>query len=235
MPPGTESTEAKVYFRTLNRSLDADDRSVFAELYLPDVQFLVELKRSDYHIPEIDLQVRDSVYKIRRVDRVASPPAPLTDYRITTLTRDELKKWFSTKSHGAPPLHEFLNNRLRDSLLFHQFDEHWDKDTVHIFYVSPLSPVSNDIWVLHENTNQLLQFSADMDVSNPETWAKTPMRPCLHPLEPALFLNPHRDRGEQPEFSKDFIGRALFNCVVLGNRIEILPDDVETYHEQNSP
>jgi len=231
-PAGQEVTELKIYFRTMDRPLDHGDNSEFGELWVPGIQMLVELKRSDYHIEEIDYLVRDDFFKIRRVDRVASPPAPREDYRTTTISRAELREWFSTKSHAAPPLAPFLRQKLRTTLLEHQFDEQWDETAVHIFYTAPISPVSNDIWVLHENTNQLLQFSADMDISKPATWEKLSLRLRFHQLDPQLILTPDRERGGAPEITKDFVGRVLFNCLVLGNRIEVLPEAVREYLER---
>lgn len=231
-PPGEALSELEVYFRTVERPLDAGDESEFGELFFPAIQMLVELKRSDYHIDEIDHAVRDEFFKVRRVQRAATAPVPLDEYRTTVVNRDELREWFSTKSHAAPPLADALRRRLRDTLLKHQFDQQWDDASVHIFYVSPLSPVSNDIWVLHENTNQLLQFSADMDVSHHHTWDKLNLRLKFHQLDPNLILTPDRERTEANELNKDFIGRALFNCVVLGNRIEVLPKAVQTFLDQ---
>lgn len=228
-PAGQEISELRVYFRTVDRPLDPGDRSQFGELWFPGIQLLVELKRSDYHIEEINQPVRDEFFKIRRVDRVAEAPVPLTEYRTTVLSREELRDWFSTKSHSAPPMAQQLRERLRDTLLEHQFDEQWDEDAVHIFYTSPISPVSNDIWVLHENTNQLLQFSADMDISDPSTWENLSLRLKFHQLDPNLILTPDRERAGAPELSKDFIGRVLFNCVVLGNRLEVLPEAVREH------
>lgn len=231
-PPGEELIELEVYFRTVERPLDAGDESEFGELFFPAIQMLVELKRSNYHIEEIDHAVRDEFFKIRRVQRAATAPVPLDEYRTTVVNRDELREWFSTKCHAAPPLADALRQRLRDTLLKHQFDQQWDDASVHIFYVSPLSPVSNDIWVLHENTNQLLQFSADMDVRHHRTWDKLNLRLKFHQLDPNLVLTPDRERTEANELNKDFIGRALFNCVVLGNRIEVLPEAVQTFLDQ---
>ncbi len=231
-PPGEELSELKVYFRTVERTLDAGDNSEFGELFFPAIQMLVELKRSNYHIDEIDHAVRDEFFKIRRVQRATTAPVSLDEYRTTVVNRDELREWFSTKSHAAPPLADALREQLRDTLLKHQFDQQWDDTAVHIFYTSPLSPVSNDIWVLHENTNQLLQFSADMDVSDHATWDKLDLRLKFHQLDPNLILVPDRERTEANELNKDFIGRALFNCVVLGNRIEVLPEAVQAFLER---
>lgn len=233
-PAGQELNELEVHFRTVERPLDAGDNSQFGELYFPAIELLVELKRSDYHITEINHPVRDAFFKIRRVQRAAAPPAPLADYRTTVLLRDELKEWFSTKSHAAPPLADQLRAQIRKTLLKHQFDKDWDDQAVHIFYTAPLSPVSNDIWILHENTNQLLQFSADMDVSQSATWENLSLRLKFHQLDPNLILTPDRERTEANELNKDFIGRVLFNCVVLGHRIEVLPDAVQQFHDQKA-
>lgn len=233
-PPGEVLEELEVYFRTTERPLDPGDNSQFGELYFPATQMLVELKRSDYHIAEIDHPVKDASFKIRRVERVAKVPAPREDYQITTIPRAELRDWFSNHAHQAPPMAENLSVRIRDTLLHHQFQEQWDEDVVHIFYLAPLSNVSNDIWILHENTKQLLQFSADMDIDDPATWGELSLRLKFHQLDPGRILTPDRDRGGEGELSKDFVGRALFNCVVLGNRIEVLPESIQEFLDNRS-
>ena len=227
--PGQGVEELQVYFRTVKRTLDPGDNSTFGELWFPATNMFVELKRSDYLIKETDYHVRDRHFKIRRVDRLAGPPAPLDEYRKTVLSRAELHDWFQAHSHRAPPLPQTLRFRLRDTLLENQFQTHWDTESVHIFHIAPLATVSNDVWILHENTNQLLQFSADMDVSDPATWEQLSLRLKFHQLDPRLILTPDRERGGEAELSKDFIGRVLFNCVVLGNRIEIMPAEIQTF------
>jgi hypothetical protein len=46
----------EVWARPLHPRLDVGDRSEFAELWIPAVNTRVELKRSDYHVPEMNLE-----------------------------------------------------------------------------------------------------------------------------------------------------------------------------------
>ena len=215
--PDSEIDEITVFFRTITRQLDADDHSQFAEIYFPEIELLVELKRSDYYLSEVDLRVQDKFFKIRRVERVRHLPAALKNHRQTTVNLGELRNWLAARAHRAPPLDDLMRERIRESLLDHQREEIKDASVAHVFYVSPFSAVSNEIWVLHQNTNHLLHFSADMDLSDPQRWNQFHLRLRIHSLDPS----------GRAELSKDFIGRALFNCVVLGNRIDVSPEQIQ--------
>ena len=65
----------EVWARPLHPRLDAGDRSEFAELWIPAVNLRVELKRSDYNVPEMNLEIVDRSFKVKRVIRQLRPPA----------------------------------------------------------------------------------------------------------------------------------------------------------------
>jgi len=57
---------------------------------------------------------------------------------------------------------------------------------------------------------------------------------CAAPRLSAVTLNLPTSREGYVTLSKDFVGRALFNCVVLGKRIEMSPEAAKKLLEEKA-
>jgi hypothetical protein len=66
----------EVWSRRLHPKLDADDRSEYGEMWIPAVKTVIELKRAEYKVPELKLEIAESAFKVTRVSRQTRPPAP---------------------------------------------------------------------------------------------------------------------------------------------------------------
>ena len=58
----------------LHPELDEGDRSQFIELFIPPLNYLVVLKKADYAVPEMDLEIRNEGFRIYRVEHYDRPP-----------------------------------------------------------------------------------------------------------------------------------------------------------------
>ena len=63
---------AKLWIRKVDRVLDKGDKSQFLELVFPAIGTMVSLKKSDYLIDELQLQVKSDGYKISSISRSVS-------------------------------------------------------------------------------------------------------------------------------------------------------------------
>ena len=216
--------DLEIFFRAVPRELDAGDQSKFAELWIPDVHMVIDLKRSDYRIEELGLAVKDDHFKVRRVVREDTPPAPLSSYQHHDIPHAKVRDWITLNLRTAGPLAPTLARRLRETLLDFDLGREPDVAVTHVFHLAPISPASDDLWVFHENRKQLLLFSSDMDLSNEAYWESTPITLEVYNLAPEVILAADASAAGTNTLSKDFVGRALFNCVVLGERIEVSPE-----------
>lgn len=73
-------------------SLDEGDHSRFAEIWLPASRILLSLKKADYSIPELALQVRSKTYHVVRgsYDLEATDAKP-DKWFVVRLPRDEVE------------------------------------------------------------------------------------------------------------------------------------------------
>jgi len=213
--------DLEIFCRAVPRNLDEGDRSQFAELWIPEVDMVIELKRADYRIEELNLRVRDDQFKVRRVVRETTSPAPLSDYSRRLVAKARVQDWMAEHLRRAEPLPDVLAERLRNALLeFCAQQEHKDP-AGHRFYVAPISPVSDELWVLHENTRQLLRFTSDMDLDDEAYWKTTPIHLNVFDLHPDVIQSWADIAAGTVKLRKNFVGRALFNCIVLGQQIEL--------------
>ena len=224
--------DLEIFFRPVPRELDAGDQSKFAELWIPDIHMVIDLKRSDYRIEELGLAVKDDHFKIRRVVREETPPAPLSSYQHYDIPHAKVRDWITLNLRTAGPLAPTLAKRLRETLLDFDLGREPDVTVTHVFHLAPISPASDDLWVFHENKKQLLLFSSDMDLSNEAYWESTPITLEVYNLAPEVILAADASAAGSNTLSKDFVGRALFNCVVLGERIEVSPERAKQLLEE---
>ncbi len=216
--------DLEIWFRPVLRELDPGDNSKFAELWIPDIHMLIDLKRSDYRIEELGLAVKDDHFKVRRVVREDAPPAPIANYQLHAIPHARVREWITANLRTAGPLAPTLAKRLRETLMDFDLGRAPDLTVTHVFHLAPTSPASDDLWVFHENKKQLLLFSSDMDLSNEAYWESTPITLKVFRLDPEVILSPDGGAAGTATLSKDFVGRALFNCVVLGERIAVSPE-----------
>ena len=214
--------------RPLHPKLDAGDRSELAEITLADFGISVEAKKADYTIEELDAVISNDTFKITRVSRdiangegreIKADYAEMRDYlfrtrkdaqfpegdllmRMRLAARKELKK--QVESTGGPM-----------------------PEGVQVVHLAPLSPVANEAWAFWEAGRILIRFASDIDLANPAVWEHEDLAVRIYDIERQVVVSLDEVPGSNAFLTRDQVGRALFNCIILGKRIELDPKAAE--------
>jgi hypothetical protein len=161
-----------VWLRQLHPQLDPGDRSGFVELVLPTLQVKVTLKKTDYRIEELNLDVKGRGYRMINVSREAAP-ATSEGYQALEFELPALVEYlFKTRNQREFP-DPALQDRMYKAVLLELGDRRIPSvGGIHICHVGPMSSVSNELWVFWENGRMLIRFTSDMDLSNPAVWSQ---------------------------------------------------------------
>lgn len=208
----------------LHPKLDEGDNSQFIELFIPQLNYLVVLKKSDYEVPEMDLKIRNEGFRIYRVEQYDEPPASMSDLPATSLNKQALiEHLFSTRNQRVYPS-EALMERMRAALR-----EHYDDlgeipmEGPQTVYVAPISEISNTLWVFWENARRLICFSSDSDLTTQAYWEMERLGVRMVDLENKVVISHAEAAGSNAFVTRDWAARALFNCAVFGQRHVVEP------------
>jgi len=212
-----------VWLRQLHPQLDPGDRSGFAELLLPALQVKVTLKKTDYRIEELNLDVKGRGYRMMNVTREA-PPAISEGYQVLELDLPALVDYlFKTRNQREYPA-PALADRLHKAVLLELGERRVPPvGGVHVCYVGPLSPVSNELWVFWENARMLIRFTSDLDLSNPSVWSQENLKVRTFDIDNQVVVSQSEVPGSNAFLNRDQVGRVLYNCIVLGQRVAVAP------------
>jgi hypothetical protein len=218
----------EVWARRLHPRLDAGDRSDFAELWIPAARTRVELKRSDYSIPEMNLEVVDRSFKVKRVIREPRPPASRSNYEVESYAQVEVQDHLFTTRTNRMPVSENLKTVTRKLIVEHLNKTHSDPFTEdQIFHVAPISPVCNDFWIFWETERKIMLFAADMSLSNPGFSKLSQLRMDVIDLDKDVVASTREVPGSNAFVTKDWVGRLFFNCILYGQRQVWTPEEIE--------
>ena len=217
----------EVWARRLRPRLDPEDRSEFAELWIPAVNTRVELKRSDYKISEMNLDVVDRSFKVKRVTRHVRPPASRSSYEVGRYSLPEVRDHlFATRTNQAP-MSDNLRAAARKLIADYLNKAHPEPFTEdQILHLAPVSPVCNDFWAFWETGRKIMLFSADMDLSNPGFSLLSQMRLEVIDLDKDVVASTKEVPGSNAFVTKDWVGRLFFNCILYGERLVRTPEDI---------
>jgi hypothetical protein len=218
-------TSFELWFRPVKpRAPDPGDESRYAELWIPVAQIQLQLKLADYPIPELGRRVRSPGYRITRAAPSPTAPGPRQDYAVITVERDQVRAYL-TEVRGRPHLPEA---RLRVRLVAAM------KEVVklhppanpagpQIFYLSNVLPVSGDLWVLWANEQVAIRFGGELGADQPDLLEMLPLHTQLYDLKKQVVASLLETEGRTGFITKDWAGRILFQCLVLGERVEVPP------------
>ncbi len=218
-------TELEFRVRALTPDLDAGDRSAFAEITIPLLRCQVLVKKPDYVIEETGMAVKAGGFRIYRVAREDAPDtAPEDAVTVRVAMADLWEYLFRTRGQAEFP-EASLVDRLRTALAG-QFREEAAREPVtgiQTVYFAPLAPVANDWWVYWEDRKLLIRFSSDIDLTNPEVWEHERIGVETWNTYRQMVVSTEEAPGSNEFLTRDQIGRALYNCVVLGRRVALPP------------
>jgi hypothetical protein len=217
----------EVWVRPLHPPLDAEDDSEYAEMWIPAVNTRVELKRSDYEIPEMNLAVVDRSFKIKRVTRQLNPPASRSDYQVSRYALAEVQDHLFDSRTNRVPMSNDLRTAARKLVFDYLYKAHPAPFTEdQILYVAPVSSVCNDLWAFWETDRKIMLFSADTDLANPGFEQLSQLRLEVIDLNKDVVASTSEVPGSNAFVTKDWVGRMFFNCILYGERIVRTPDEM---------
>ncbi len=211
------------WVRRLDVKLDEGDHSQVAEIILPLLGISAQVKKADYAIEELGVDVKSPSFRIVNVARVEVSAQLPADAAVVLANYAEMKSYlFRTRSQAEFP-DEALFARLRVALRQHLgLDPSQQEAGEHVVHFAPLSPVANELWVFVENKKTLVQFSSDLDLENPALWEHQSMMVRTYDVLNQTVVSLHEAPGSNAFLTRDQVGRALFNSVILGRRLVVV-------------
>ncbi len=219
--------QVALWIRTVQPERDPGDHSEYAQIWIPRVNLALDLKRSEYAVPELKLEINERAYRVERVNRLEAPPYPERAYTLVKLPmREVLDFLLRTRNERQVPEGE-QRVRIREAIL--RYVAHHVTDQVtepQVAFIAPLSPVANDVWIFWENGRRVFHVTADYSISHPAFWEHAPLNVEVVELDAAVVVSREQVPGSNAFVTRDWMGRVLFNCVILGERVELPAETV---------
>lgn len=213
------------WVRDLEKALDEGDESRFAEVVIPHFGMLVTLKFSNYHIAELGVHIRNDGYKVVHVTRHIPPALIPAGYTLVSVDAKEMvDHLFRTRNDKTFPSEQMLLP-MRDSV-GRVVEEDFEKrgadipNEGQILHLAPLSPVVNESWFFWETGRMLIRVASDIDLNHPLVWQQDSLFVDTYDLESQVVVSMDEAAGSNAYLTRDQIGRVLYNCIVLGVRLE---------------
>jgi len=217
----TKAGNETIWVREVRPELDPDDNSRFAELLLPVVGVAVTLKKADYRIEEMDLTVKSDRFKIVRVSRVDLPADLEREWTPLKFEGPALRAYLFAQRGDVSFPDDALVERLRSAVRT-QIEQHFEDsgkqipEDVGTTHCAPLSSVANEIWVFWEAGRMLIQFTSDLNIADPKVWDQEKLQARIYDIDQQVVVSLQEVAGSNAYLTRDQVGRALYNCVVLG-------------------
>jgi hypothetical protein len=211
------------WVRRLDVKLDEGDRSQVAEIILPLVGIAAKVKKADYTIEDLGVTIKSPTFRIVNVARMDVPPEPPAGYVVVKADYEEMKGYlFRTRSQAefpGPEMFERLRVALREQL---RLDPTQREVGEHVVHLAPLSPVANELWVFIENKKMLVRYASDIDLENPGMWKHQSLAVRTYDILNQTVVSLNEVPGSNAFLTRDQVGRALYNCVILGKRLVVV-------------
>jgi hypothetical protein len=211
--------------RPLSPTLDAGDRSLYAEILIPRLSTVVRMKKTDYTIEELSLVVRSDRFKIVNVEKVDRMPAdPALAATVEYPVRTMLDYLFAHRAQPDPPSPDFLE-RLKAAVRQEVGQRVGPRTVDATVHFAPLSPVANEVWAYWEEPKWLLRWASDVEIGNPAVWEHESLALKIFDVVEQTVVAFSEAPGSNAYLTRDQVGRALYNCVVLGRKVTIPPPE----------
>jgi len=219
----------QLWLRTLQTVADPQDNSRYLEAVFPAIGVVVTLKKTDYQIPELKLLVRSDGYRITQIARDTSKQnIQKHDYAVMDIDTGALyKRLFQTRLDCVYPdaalLAHLKESAAQQIAALHDAPTQAKPQQPATFFVAPVHKVSNEVWGFWEEGKLLFRFTSDIDLSNPALWAHDSVNVQLYNAVEQTVVSHEERPGDDRFITRDQIGRALYNCIVLGQKISLPP------------
>lgn len=229
---------ATLVFRVRRPEVKADegDESEWADIRIPQLNLGATVKRPDYAIEELGLEVRSSKFRIVNVYRLEAENREFPEEEDWRTVECDLQRLMDTL-RDSPARGTFPDQALSERLYLAccrqlEIDPDARGTGDQIIHIAPMSPVANEVWVFLENQNLFMQFTSDTDIENPELWTAQQLRVRTIDAANNTVVSMEEMPGSNVYVTRDQIGRLLYNCIVFGKRILVVtPDDPDAPEE----
>jgi hypothetical protein len=215
------------WVRRLEPRLDPGDQSVLGEILLPQLDLGVRVKKADYRIEELGATVKSETFKITRVTRGQVPARAPRHCAVVEVDMKEMRDYlFRTRNqhdYPDPALLERLRKAVRQEATKEGLLATNAPAGEQIVHLAPLSPVANEIWVFWETGRKLLYFASDIDLANPAVWQHETLMARIFDVDQQVVVSSEEAPGSNRFLTRYQVSRALFNCIVFGQRLTLLP------------
>lgn len=216
--------QGQLWLRRLQTITDPNDNSRFLELVFPAMGIAVNLKRTDYRIPELKLDVKSDGYRVIRISRNAYTAADAGDY---------FRFDFSPEALNDRLFQERLNAVFPDETLLSRMCERVAREIDGLetlpagkaggtVYFAPVNVVANELWLFWGEGKLLFRFTSDVDFTHSNVWAQDSLNVTIYDTVRQTVVSHEERPGDTRFITRDQVGRALYNCLVLG-RAATLP------------
>ena len=226
-----KATSFELWIRAVEpRTRDPGDESRYAEIWIPSAQIQLRLKLANYPVPELQRQVKSPGYRITRAAPLPAAPGPRDNYTVITLDRDQIRAYLTDNRFRPqlpdPALRQRLLAAMREVAKIHP---NFNPDVPQVFFLSTVSPVSGDLWVIWVNEKTAIRFGGEFGADEPDLLALLPLHTQLYDLKTHVVASLLETEGSTGFITKDWTGRILYQCFVLGQRVDVpgaklLPD-----------
>lgn len=219
------------WVRRVETPLDPGDRSALGEILLPQVGLRVKVKKADYRIEELDTEVKSANFRITQVIREDLPARAPRGAEVVEVDMQAMRDYlFRTRAQPDYP-DQALVVRLQQA-----FRKEADREGIlttpdaageKIVHIAPLSPVANEVWVFWEAGRKLFSFSSDIDLANPAVWQHETLMARIYDLDQQVVVSHEEAPGSNRFLTRYEVSRALFNCLLFGQRLRVKPPGPE--------
>ncbi len=213
------------WIRRMDVPLDPGDKSVLAEILLPQVDIRIKIKRADYRIEELDADVKSADFKVTQIlrgDLYGRMPQGAHAVKIDMqVLRDYLFRTRAQQDYPGPELVSRMQQALRREAAKSGMLATNDYAGAKIVHIAPLSPVANECWVFWEAGRKLFFFSSDINLADPAVWRHEHLAARIYDLDQQVVVTHEEAPGSNRFLTRYEVSRALFNCIMFGQRLTV--------------
>ena len=216
------------WVKPLEVKTDPDDDSRYAEIILPLVGFQTRVKKADYTVEELGVDIQSDGYRIVSVSRIPVPETMPPDCTLVEIDYQQMREYLFRMRDQAQYPDEEMRNYLRPALMHHLgLNPAQRQAGEQIIHMAPLSPVANELWVFWENGKMLFHFASDIDLENPKMWEHQTLGIRTYDIEKQTVVSLNEVPGSNEFMTRDQVGRALYNCIIIGQRLSTVNPSVD--------
>ena len=208
------------WIRPVQTVADASDHSRYLEVVFPSIGVTATLKKTDYRISELKLNVKSEGYRIIRLSRDAGKPDMRPgDFAVLDLDMDALyDRLFQMRLERQFACEALQAHVQADILQQGALLADGQSGKPKTLYFAPVHAIDNELWVFWEEGKLLFKYSSDIDLANPDVWTQNKLDVAVYDTVEQTVVSFEEKPGDNRLVTRDQVGRALYNCIVLGRR-----------------